>query len=111
MNEIVRLRRELDTLDESMYRSEGLNVNVMGVSAEEDKQKNCSVMDMELLPADKVMYQAYSHHSSSSSQNSPPLISKPSSANSFFHAFSELIEDRQKPRENLMGPPKPVKSV
>jgi hypothetical protein len=99
MNKIMSRRRDLDTLDEAMGRSEDRSVNVVGVPADEDEQRYHSAMDMELLPADKVMYQAYSHNSSSSSLNSPTLISRPASSSSFNDMFSELIEDRQKPKE------------
>lgn len=79
---------------------------VIGGPVNEEEQRCNDLMDMELIPADQVRYQAYSHHSSSSSLNSPPLISRPGSSSSFYDAYSDLIEDREKPKERLMGPPK-----
>jgi hypothetical protein len=73
-------------------------VKVVGDSVDEDEQRYLNAMDMELLPANKILFQAYSHHSSSSSLNSPPLLSRPASSNSFSDSYSELLNDKPKSR-------------
>jgi hypothetical protein len=65
----------LEQLDQSMGYNERRSAKVIGEQADVEEQHYRRLMDIELLPAEKVFYEAYSHHSSTSSLNSPPLVS------------------------------------
>jgi hypothetical protein len=51
MQEIVRRRQVMDKLDQAMGRAELPSVNVVGGPVDEEEQRYCAVMNMELIPA------------------------------------------------------------